>query len=213
MMQVKQFQVNPFQENTYLLFDDMTHEAALIDCGCLSSDEWARVKEVIDAENLTVKLLLNTHMHLDHCFGNHFVAQTYGVLPQGHRDDEFLIEQMPMQAQLFGVPVEVHPQPMGGYLIHDDEIHFGQISLLTLYVPGHSPGSLCFYCQKEKVVFVGDVLFNGSIGRTDLPKGNYAQLISGIQQQLLTLPDDTTVFCGHGPHTTIGHERLNNPFL
>ena len=211
-MHIKSFQFNPFQENTYVLSDD-TGEAVIIDCGCLSSNEDERLTLYLTTEKLHVKHVLNTHLHLDHSFGNYMVAHTLGVLPEAHRADEFLIGQLIAQSQAFGIQGVIREQPLGGYLQEGDVISFGRTQLEVLHVPGHSPGSLCFYCRAENVIFVGDVLFAGSIGRTDLPKGNYAELITGIQRKLLVLPDETIVYSGHGPATTIGNERVNNPYL
>ena len=211
-MHIKIFQFNPFQENTYVLSDD-TGEAVIIDCGCLSSNEDERLALYLTTEKLQVKHVLNTHLHLDHSFGNYMVAHTLGVLPEAHRADEFLIGQLISQSQAFGIQGIIREQPLGGYLQEGDVIAFGRTQLKVLHVPGHSPGSICFYCRAENVIFVGDVLFAGSIGRTDLPKGNYAELIAGIQRKLMVLPDETIVYSGHGPATTIGNERVNNPYL
>ena len=211
-MHIKTFQFNPFQENTYVLSDD-TGEAVIIDCGCLSSNEDERLTLYLTTEKLQVKHVLNTHLHLDHSFGNYMVAHTLGVLPEAHRADEFLIGQLIAQSQAFGIQGVVREQPLGGYLQEGDVVSFGRTQLEVLHVPGHSPGSICFYCRAENVIFVGDVLFAGSIGRTDLPKGNYAELIAGIQRKLMVLPDETIVYSGHGPATTIGNERVNNPYL
>ena len=211
-MHIKTFQFNPFQENTYVLSDD-TGEAVIIDCGCLSSNDDERLTLYLTTEKLQVKHVLNTHLHLDHSFGNYMVAHTLGVLPEAHRADEFLIGQLIAQSQAFGIQGVIREQPLGGYLQEGDVVSFGRTQLEVLHVPGHSPGSICFYCRAENVIFVGDVLFAGSIGRTDLPKGNYAELITGIQRKLLVLPDETIVYSGHGPATTIGNERVNNPYL
>ena len=211
-MHIKTFQFNPFQENTYVLSDD-TGEAVIIDCGCLSSNEDERLTLYLTTEKLQVKHVLNTHLHLDHSFGNYMVAHTLGVLPEAHRADEFLIGQLIAQSQAFGIQGVIREQPLGGYLQEGDVVSFGRTQLAVLHVPGHSPGSICFYCRAENVIFVGDVLFAGSIGRTDLPKGNYAELIAGIQRKLMVLPDETIVYSGHGPATTIGNERVNNPYL
>ena len=211
-MHIKSFQFNPFQENTYVLSDD-TGEAVIIDCGCLSSGEYERLTLYLGAEKLQVKRLLNTHLHLDHSFGNYMAAHALGILPEAHQADEFLIGQLIAQSQVFGIQGIIREQPLGGYLQEGDVVSFGRTQLEVLHVPGHSPGSICFYCRAENVIFVGDVLFAGSIGRTDLPRGNYAQLITGIQRKLLVLPDETIVYSGHGPTTTIGNERVNNPYL
>lgn len=211
-MHIKTFTFNPFQENTYLLYDD-TKEGVLIDAGCLFPQEEQAVQQFISDNQLQLKHLLNTHLHIDHAFGNAFVAKTYGVLPQAHADDEFLVGTMHQQAQLFGIHYPFHTQSIGKYLNEGDTVTFGNTTLQVLHVPGHSPGSLCFYEPKAKALIAGDVLFSGSIGRTDLPGGNYNTLIRGIQKKLLTLPPETIVYCGHGVTTTIGEEKEYNPYL
>ena len=211
-MLVKTFVCNPFQENTYVLYDE-TREAVIIDCGAINRHEEHTIAQFIEQEDLTVKHLLNTHLHLDHIFGNHWAAHKYGLKPLANQADEYLIDEMPKRAAEMGLPYEVHTQHLGGYLRDNETICFGVSELKTILVPGHTPGSICFYDAKEGFLFAGDVLFCGSIGRTDLPGGDYATLIRGIQTRLLTLPDETIVFCGHGPSTTIGAERTGNPFL
>ncbi|MDR1592108.1 MAG: MBL fold metallo-hydrolase [Prevotellaceae bacterium] len=211
-MQVKCFQVNPFMENTYVVYD-RTRQAVIIDCGCLYREEEQALEDFVRDEHLEIRHVINTHLHLDHQFGNHFASQTFGVLPEAHREDESMIAGLPSQAMLFGIAERVTAQPLGAYLAENDIITFGQSSLKAIHVPGHSRGSLCFYAADAGMIFVGDVLFAGSIGRTDLPGGNHAQLISGIQSKLLVLPDATIVYAGHGTDTTIKRERDCNPFL
>jgi hydroxyacylglutathione hydrolase len=211
-MTIKIFTFNPFQENTYLLFDE-TKEAVLIDAGCITETEKLTLKRFIDENGLTLKRLINTHLHLDHQFGNKFVADTFGLLPEANQQDEFLLANVVAQARSFGFSVEEEAQALGAYINEGDEIKFGNCSLKAIHVPGHSPGSLAFYSEKEGVVFAGDVLFRNSIGRTDLPYGDYATLILSITKKLLPLPDSTVVYCGHGPSTTIGSEKSSNPYL
>lgn len=211
-MEIKVFHFNPFVENTYLLFDE-TLEAALIDCGCLTNEEKMVLKNFVDENNLTIKQLLNTHLHIDHSFGNAWAARTWGVLPKAHKADESLIEKAHFQAQLFGIYEPIETQKLGEYLDETEEICFGTTKLQVLHVPGHSAGSVCFYHAASHSLVSGDVLFRGSIGRTDLPGGDFNQLITHINEKLLVLPDETAVFCGHGLPTTIGQERATNPFL
>ena len=211
-MTIKTFTFNPFQENTYLLFDE-TKEAVLIDAGCITETEKLTLKRFIDENGLTLKRLINTHLHLDHQFGNKFVADTFGLLPEANQQDEFLLANVVAQARSFGFSVEEEAQALGAYINEGDEIKFGNCSLKAIHVPGHSPGSLAFYSEKEGVVFAGDVLFRNSIGRTDLPYGDYATLILSITKKLLPLPDSTVVYCGHGPSTTIGSEKSSNLYL
>lgn len=211
-MTIKAFTFNPFQENTYLVYDE-TKEAVLIDAGCLMDDEKEQLKRYIVENKLVLKRLLNTHLHLDHQFGNRYVSETFGVKPEACKEDEFLLENVVAQARSFGFAVDEEAQPLGGYIVENQEIEFGDSKLKSLHVPGHSPGSMVFYSEDNSVIFAGDVLFKSSIGRTDLPMGDYATLISNITKKLMTLPDSTVVYSGHGPATTIGHERKNNPYL
>jgi len=211
-MTIKTFTFNPFQENTYLLFDE-TNEAVLIDAGCIFEAEKQQLKRFIEQNNLTLKRVINTHLHLDHQFGNKFCFDTYGLSPEACEEDEYLLANVIAQAKTFGFPIDEEAQPLGAYLVEGQEIKFGNSSLKTIHVPGHSPGSMALYSEKEGFLIAGDVLFQGSIGRTDLPKGDYATLILSITKKLLTLPDSTVVYCGHGPATTIGSEKVNNPYL
>lgn len=211
-MTIKTFTFNPFQENTYLLFDE-TKEAILIDAGCITAAEKLVLKQFIDENGLVLKRLINTHLHLDHQFGNKFIFNTYGLKPEAGADDEYLLENVVAQAYTFGLAVDEEAQTLGEYIIENQEVKFGNSSLKAIHVPGHSPGSMAFYSENEGVLFAGDVLFHGSIGRTDLPKGDYATLIQSITKKLLPLPDSTVVYCGHGPSTTIGNEKKNNPYL
>jgi len=211
-MTIKTFTFNPFQENTYLLFDE-TNDAIIIDAGCLFDVEKQKIKSFINDNKLNVKRLINTHLHLDHQFGNKFIHNTFGIAPEACLEDEFLLKNVVEQAGSFGIPIDEDAQLLGGYIIDNQEINFGKTSLISIHVPGHSPGSMAFYSENDGVLFAGDVLFQGSIGRTDLPKGNYATLITSITKRLLTLPDSTVVYSGHGPTTTIGNEKIYNPFL
>lgn len=211
-MTIKTFTFNPIQENTYLVYDK-TREAVIIDAGMLFDREKNEIKQFLSDNNLTLKHVLNTHLHLDHQFGNKFLFDTYGIAPHAGAEDEFLLQTVNASAAMFGIPYTESAQSIGSYIVENQSIKFGNTEFIALYTPGHSPGSYCFYCEKENAVFVGDVLFSGSIGRTDLPQGDYATLINAIQTKLLPLPDSTMVYSGHGPATTIGEERQYNPFL
>jgi hydroxyacylglutathione hydrolase len=211
-MTIKTFTFNPIQENTYLVYDE-TNEAVVIDAGCISEIEQRALKNYIEENNLVLKRVLNTHLHFDHQFGNKFLNTTYGIKPEACKEDEYLLENVVAQTRSFGVATDEEAQPLGDYITDNQELKFGNTILKALHVPGHSPGSMAFYEEKVGVLFAGDVLFRGSIGRTDLPKGDYATLIHSITTKLLPLPDSTVVYCGHGPSTTIGFERKNNPFL
>ncbi|GHT20027.1 MBL fold hydrolase [Bacteroidia bacterium] len=211
-MTVKTFIFNPVQENTYIVFDQ-TREAVIIDAGCISENEYRQIDSFIEHNNLTIKHLINTHSHFDHILGNKYISEKYSVQPEANAGDEFMIASLNETLQNFGMPLRAESQPIGTYLTEQHTIQFGNSEFKILHVPGHSPGSLCFYSEADGILFSGDVLFRGTIGRTDLPTGDYNTLINSIQQKLLPLPDPTIVYPGHGAPTTIGEERENNPFL
>lgn len=211
-MKIRKFEFNPIQVNTYVVYDE-TGEAVIIDCGCLEKKEEKELSDFIFSNNLTVKHLLNTHLHLDHAFGNAFASKTYGLRPEGNKLEEEGMPGLKEQARKFGFNLVEEAVTLGTYLEEGDIISFGNNTLHCLFVPGHSPGSLCFYSKEGDCVFVGDVLFYGSIGRTDLWGGDFNTLISGIRSKLLILPDSTVVYPGHGLPTTIGKERKSNPYL
>ncbi len=212
-MEIKIFTFNPFQENTYVLHDE-TKEALVVDAGCLTAGEQATFRDYIASRGLQVKRVINTHLHLDHQFGNRFMTKTYGILPEAHRLDEFFIDTLLQEAQAFVPTTElVEAQPLGGYIDDNDTVAFGHTELRVLHVPGHSPGSLAFYHEGKGVLFSGDVLFHESVGRTDLPGGDRHTLANSIVGRLYTLPEETVVLPGHGGSTTIGHEKRHNPFV
>lgn len=212
MIHIKTFVVNCFSENCYLLFDD-TNEGVIIDCGTSTADEEKQISTFIFDHKIKLKHHLCTHVHGDHLLGAIFIYNEYGLLPEANEND---IQQMPSiseQAKLFGLPVPENDIIFGNRLQAGDKVTFGNSTLYILGVPGHSPGSLSFYDSSTTMVFVGDALFSGSIGRTDFWGGNLKQLIDSIKNQLLTLPDNTIVYPGHGPSTTIKDEKLHNPYL
>lgn len=212
MINIKIFTFNPLQENTFLIWDE-TNESVVIDAGMLFEQEKQQIKYFIEENHLTLTRVLNTHLHLDHQFGNKFLFNTYGKMPEAGAEDEFLLSDAHRTAAMWGLPYSEPTQSIGRYISDNQEIKFGNTTLNTLHTPGHSPGSYSFYCAEAEMVFVGDVLFKQSIGRTDLPGGDYGTLIRSIQERLLVLPDRTVVYCGHGVPTTIGEERRENPFL
>lgn len=212
-MKIKQLTNNPFQENTYIIWDEQSHDAAIIDCGALFDGEKKAISGYITENNLNIIRLLNTHLHLDHCFGNHWAAETYGIKPEAHADDSPFIARFQEQLDAFGLPMRVPAEPLGCFLTDNVTIKIGSIELQVIHTPGHTPGSVCFYSRRDNMVLTGDTLFCGSVGRTDLEGGSSGDLVHSIKTRLLTLPDKTAVYCGHGPYTTIGEERKNNPFL
>lgn len=212
-MVIKKFEFNPFPVNTYILWDEVSKEAIIIDAGCYFEEERTELINYIRDNKLTIKHLLATHLHLDHNFGNPFVSKTFNIELEANKGDEFLLQNMEAQARAFNMPLPDAPIPIGKYINENDEISFGTNILRAIHVPGHSPGSIVYYCEQEKVAFAGDVLFRSSIGRTDLAGGDFNTLITGIKNKLFTLPDDTIVYPGHGPSTSIGFEKQHNPFI
>ena len=212
MITVQAFTFNPFQENTYVLFDE-TKECVIIDPGCYEKTEQETLKNFIEENNLTPVKLINTHCHIDHVLGNKFVADTWGLDLEMHELDLPLLHSVKDYCTAYGFTnYKQSPEPK--ILLKEGEhITFGNSSLDILFTPGHAPGHITLHSTEQNFVIAGDVLFQTSIGRTDLPGGDYDTLIESIKTVLLPLVDDTQVFCGHGPSTTIGFERANNPFL
>jgi len=211
MVKIKKFIFNPFQENTFLLYDE-TNECVVIDAGCNDQNEQLELLTFIEENGLKLKLVLNTHCHIDHILGNAFLADKYAVPTIAHKDDLPLLERSNDMAIAFGFNIQKPPMPTK-YVNHGEEIEFGNTKLKVLHVPGHSPGSIAFYCENDGFVIVGDVLFAGSIGRADLPGGDYATLIRSITNNLFTLPGNVVVYPGHGEATTIEHEKNTNPYF
>ncbi|TAG57909.1 MAG: MBL fold metallo-hydrolase [Runella slithyformis] len=211
MIQIHSFVFSPFSENTYVLWDE-TNEAVVIDPGCLDQREKEALANFIAAKSLTVKLLLQTHAHLDHVFGSAFVKRKYGVKMLMHQSEVPILANVESRAALWGMrgyePVEADE-----FIDESSVIKFGNATLNVLFVPGHAPGHVAFVNHDQKFVIGGDVLFRGSIGRTDFPLCNHADLMNSIKTKFLMLPDDYTVYPGHNEPTTIGYERKNNPFL
>ncbi len=210
MLHIESFTFNPFSENTYVVFDD-TKEAVIIDPGCYERAEKEELDHFIEKEKLIIKYLLNTHAHIDHVLGNYHVKEKYKVPFLLHKKDESVLKAVKSYAPNYGFAQYTEALP-DGFLEEGDTLHFGASQFNVLFLPGHAPGHIGFYNAKEKILLAGDVLFRGSVGRTDLPGGNHATLISSIQQKLFTLPDDVTVYPGHGPTTTLGEEKISNPF-
>ncbi|MBO7582084.1 MAG: MBL fold metallo-hydrolase [Bacteroidaceae bacterium] len=212
-MDIKKFEVNPLCENCYVVSDD-TKECVIIDCGCSDEHEWAEIKKYIASNDLQVKHLLNTHLHFDHVWGNTFVYRDLGLRPEANYGDLHIYENMDEQIRsVVGVGIP-HPPlpPLGTSLLDGSEVKFGNTTLKVIPTPGHSRGCICFYAEQDGILFAGDTLFCGSCGRTDLEGGSYEEIMKSLQR-LSTLPDETTVLCGHGPSTQIGREKMYNPYL
>jgi glyoxylase-like metal-dependent hydrolase (beta-lactamase superfamily II) len=211
MIQIKKFTFNPIQENTYVLYDE-TGECIIIDAGCYFDYEKEELDGFILSQNLKPVKLVNTHCHFDHILGINHCRSKYNVPFFAHKEDGFLVEQIVGQGDRFGVPVEP-VSPPDHFLTEGGTVTFGNSSLEVVHVPGHAPGHVVLYSPSQHFLVAGDVLFYGSIGRTDLPKGSFEQLVGNIKTKLLVLPDETAVYCGHGPETSIGFEKKHNPFL
>ncbi len=210
MISVKTLVFNPFGENTYLVYDD-TGECLIVDPGCADSQEEELLQQTIDREKLQPVRLLNTHCHIDHVLGNYFVSHHYNLPLEIPAHEQEVLASVPSYAPAYGFAGYRHVEP--GKLLHDgDQVDFGHSSLQVIAVPGHTPGHIALVNEEERICLAGDVLFDGSIGRTDLPGGDFDTLIRSIRERLYALPDDTVVYPGHGPTTTIGKEKRSNPF-
>lgn len=213
MVDIKQFTVNPLQENCYVVSDD-TCEACIIDPGCISEEEWHAIKTYIDGNGLHLVHMLCTHLHFDHIMGCGFVARDYGLDIEGNMADMGQYQQRDIYLDAFGLPHEsMPPLPKVHDISSQDTVSFGTHQLKIILTPGHTQGGMCFYLADEGVLFAGDTLFQASIGRTDMAGGDYTQIIRSIRTQLLKLPASTHVLTGHGPSTTIDYEQKFNPYI
>ena len=211
MWHIQSFTFSPIQENTYLLWNE-NKEAVIIDPGCYHSYEAEQLKSFIEEHGLQPKLLLQTHCHLDHVFGLQYVAATWALIPYIHTNEQQVFRFAEASGIMYNLPFEVYKGAFN-FLTAGDLFKLGEDELQVLFAPGHSPGHVCFYNQHQGFIIGGDVLFSGSIGRADLPGGDIEVLLQSIRTQLLTLPNETKVYSGHGPMTTIGKERASNPYL
>lgn len=202
---------NPVQVNTYLVYDN-SGQCMVIDPAFMNDREFSAFEKIIVQKNLDPVKLVNTHCHFDHIFGVEKFRQHYPLKWEANHNDQFLVDGAPSQAAMFGLSIQPI-SPADIFLNEGDVVSVGSLNFEVLHIPGHSPGSICFYEREQQMVFTGDVLFFNSIGRTDLPRGDYDTLIEGIKNKLLTLPDEVVVYPGHGPATSIGYEKANNPYL
>jgi glyoxylase-like metal-dependent hydrolase (beta-lactamase superfamily II) len=211
MIKIKKFVFNTFMVNTYLVYDE-TGECMLIDAACYDPEEQEEISVFIKENSLKLLRNLNTHCHIDHVLGNDFIARTYHVRPEYHRNSVPFFHTAREIGSSFGFLLDSIPEPL--HFLEDEEIvQWGKSSLKVLFTPGHAEGSVCFYSEPDGFVITGDVLFRDTIGRTDLPSGDFDQLMTSIKTRLFTLPPETVVYPGHGPETTIGYEMENNPFI
>jgi hydroxyacylglutathione hydrolase len=210
MLMIKSFTFNPLQENTIVAYDE-TKEAVIIDPGCYEPSEMKELDQFISSNDLSVKYLLNTHCHFDHVLGNDHVKEKYKVKLLIHPKEEVVLRAVKTYISNYGFAGYRETFP-DGFLEEGDHVNFGNTSLEIFFLPGHAPGHIGFYHRDQKIIISGDVLFKNSIGRTDLPGGDFQTLIKSIHQKLFVLPDDVVVYPGHGPTTVIGNEKNNNPF-
>lgn len=211
MISVKRFVFNPFQVNGYLLYDE-SMEAIAVDPACSNSREEQELAGFLEANTLKLVRNINTHCHIDHILGNGFIEERFGIRPEYHRDGVMYLHAAREIAASFGMTLSRIPEP-GSYLSDGETVTWGRSELRVLYTPGHAGGSCCLYSSEQGFVLTGDVLFKDSIGRTDLPGGDFGLLMKSINEKLFTLPGDTLVYPGHRPETTIGYEKINNPFI
>jgi len=212
MVQVKVFTFNLFAENTFVIWDDETKEAAVVDPGNSTDDEQKVLKHFVSSKKLIIKYLINTHCHIDHILGCSFVKKEYNPVYYAPEKDLILLENAQMQAEMFDI-IFVEPPKPDQLISEESDLSLGNSKIQFLFTPGHTPGEYCLYFENEKICITGDVLFKEGIGRTDLWGGDYNTLINSIEIKLLTLPDDVIIYPGHGEASTIGHEKQYNPFL
>jgi hydroxyacylglutathione hydrolase len=211
MLRIRNFVFNSFMVNTYILWDD-TGEGVIIDAGCYEKKEQNEIVDFLSKEKVKLVRNINTHCHVDHILGNGFIFRSYGLFPEYHRASIPFMTRAAGIAISFGYSLDHTPEPKR-FLEDDEIIHFGNSSLLVMYTPGHADGSVCLYNEPGQFVITGDVLFKETIGRTDLPSGDFDLLMKSIKTKLFTLPDEVVVYPGHGPETSIGYEKTFNPFI
>lgn len=202
---------SPIEVNTYILTGNDT-ECIIVDCGCYGEEEEKRLEEMLASRGLKPVMLLDTHCHLDHVFGNRFMLERYGLRPWFHEGDKKNYLNAPKMSLMFGISMALPPEPEG-YLRDGQVITAAGLTLQVIHVPGHSPGGIAFHSDLANIILTGDALFAGSIGRSDLPGGDHEQLMENIRTRLFTLPPETVVYPGHGPDTTIGEQMASNPFF
>ena len=211
MVNVTKFVFNTFMVNGYLLYDE-SRECILVDAACYETAEQDELREFISINQLKPVRNLNTHCHIDHVLGNDFIARIYGIFPEYHKNSVPFFQTVREIGASFGYPITQVPEPKR-FLEDEELVRWGGSELKVLFTPGHAEGSVCFYSEAQEFVITGDVLFRDTIGRTDLPTGDFDQLMRSIKTRLFTLPGNTVVYPGHGPDTTIGYEMENNPFI
>jgi glyoxylase-like metal-dependent hydrolase (beta-lactamase superfamily II) len=212
MLKMHRFIFNPFLENTYLIWDEKSNIAAIIDPGCYDSDERGFVEDFILRNSLKLKYLILTHCHIDHIFGNSFIKQRYNPVIIANKNDVYLLDLMLEVAAGYGVTLSASPEP-DKLVTDNEEFVLGEATGRFITTPGHSPGGICLYFEKDKMCFTGDTLFKESIGRTDLWDGDLPSLMKSIKEKLFILPEEVVIYPGHQSESTIAHEKMYNPFL
>lgn len=212
-MKVKTFPVNPIQENCYVIWDEASLEAAIIDCGAWEASEEREISAFISDNQLKLVYSLQTHMHFDHAMGLPFLKREYGLRPLCHGEEQQVYDMLPEMARMFGIPLSSDMPGILRYLEDGEKLKLGETEIEVIHTPGHTPGGVCFYIEKSKMLFCGDTLFQGSLGRTDLPGGNMQKELQSISQRLFVLNEETKAYPGHGPSTSIGREKRTNPYF
>lgn len=214
MFHYRKFIVNPIEENCYIIWDDISHEGAIVDCGCWTRSEQNQIDNFLRQEGIVLKYSLQTHMHFDHCLGLGFVNQKYGLTPLCHAADIPVYEGAPdMVQKWFRIDISSTLPQAKPEISETTTLLLGTVQIQVLHTPGHTPGGVSYYIPEGRIVLTGDTLFRMGIGRTDLPGGNYQQELDSIAQKIFTLPADTKVLPGHGPESTVGEEAYMNPYL
>lgn len=212
-MEIKRFEFNFFGENTYVIWDATSHEAAIVDPGMVNAEETNLIEDFIATHRLSVRYILLTHAHVDHTFGIDILKEKYHAPVLAHKADLPLGQMRGQQAEMFHLPMKLGPVEIDRFISASTTLNLGNERIEVIETPGHSPGGVCYYVPESSFILTGDTLFQGSIGRTDLPGGNHNTLLRSISTGLFNLPDNTVVYPGHGPATTIGKEKRTNPFF
>jgi len=212
-MLTKAFTFNPVGENTYLIWDETTKEAAIIDAGMSNSQENSIVGDFIAKENLQLKYALQTHMHFDHIWGLSFIKETYGLNPLCHKEEKSIYEGVPEMTSMFRLSMNWNLPAVERFIDEGDNLLLGNTNISVIHTPGHTPGGLSFYIESANTIFTGDTLFQGSVGRTDFPGGSYKDELASIINKIMTLPPSTTIYAGHGPKSSVEWELKNNPYI
>lgn len=212
-MEIKRFEFNFFGENTYVIWDASSQEAAIVDPGMVNPEETDLIEDLIATHRLSVRYILLTHAHVDHTFGIDILKDKYHAPVLAHKADLPLGQMRGQQAEMFHLPMKLGPVEIDRFISASTHLQLGNERIEVIETPGHSPGGVCYYVPESSFILTGDTLFQGSIGRTDLPGGNHNTLLRSISTGLFNLPDNTVVYPGHGPATTIGKEKRTNPFF